>query len=82
MSLFCFSFRASILSLLGSYFSSHTRGKESLVVVEQAWGKSVWICGKGEQTREDGGVGSQHTHTPPPPPAAASLVPVMSHFLS
>ena len=63
MSLFCFSFRASILSLLGSYFSSHTRGKESLVAVEQAWGRRVWICGKGEQTREDGGVGSQH---PPP----------------
>lgn len=61
MSLVCFSFHASILSLLGSYFSSHARGKESLVVVEQAWGRmqSVWICGKGEQTREDGGVGSQ-----------------------
>ena len=39
------------------------------MVVEQAWGRSVWICGKGEQTREDGGVGSQH------PPSAAAGAP-------
>ena len=39
MLLFCFYFLSPILSLMESYFSSHTRGKESLVLVEYAWGR-------------------------------------------